>query len=193
MPEMDGFEATRRIRKKEKGTSAHTPIIAMTALAMEEDRSHCLAAGMDDYISKPIRKEDLFAVLERLAPLAPAPALPNGTSILNVDRLLDFVDGSKELLVELSVLFLTDLPVRMSQARAALDRRDHQALFHAAHSLKGMFSSFEARQASEEARQLELIGRKGDLTEAEALYEKLTWSVDQVKTAVEQLVQKRGG
>jgi CheY-like chemotaxis protein len=70
MPEMDGFEATSRIREQEKSTSQHIPIIALTAHAMVGDRERCLAAGMDDYVSKPINAEDLFAAIERLLPVA---------------------------------------------------------------------------------------------------------------------------
>ena len=64
MPEMDGFEATRRIRESEQATGRHTPIAAMTAHAMAGDRERCLAAGMDDYISKPLDKAELLALLE---------------------------------------------------------------------------------------------------------------------------------
>jgi CheY-like chemotaxis protein len=67
MPEMDGFEATQEIRKRE-GLSVHRPIIAMTANAMQGDRERCLDAGMDDYVSKPIRKADLTEALERHLP-----------------------------------------------------------------------------------------------------------------------------
>ena len=65
MPEMDGFEATVQIRQQELGTSTHIPIIALTANAMPSDRQACLAAGMDDYLSKPVRMEELRAMLER--------------------------------------------------------------------------------------------------------------------------------
>jgi CheY-like chemotaxis protein len=64
MPEVDGFEATALIRKMEGG-SGHTPIVAMTANAMQGDRERCLAAGMDDYVAKPVRQKDLQAVLDR--------------------------------------------------------------------------------------------------------------------------------
>jgi len=70
MPEMDGFEATARIREQEKSTGNHVPIIAMTAHAMVGDRERCLAAGMDDYVSKPIDADVLFAALQRLLPAA---------------------------------------------------------------------------------------------------------------------------
>jgi CheY-like chemotaxis protein len=96
MPEMDGFEATRLIREAEAGTERHIPIIALTANALEGDRDRCLAAGMDDYVAKPIRPEDLYATIDRLlvglaapgtpearsgpSPLAPVPASPEGTA-----------------------------------------------------------------------------------------------------------------
>jgi CheY-like chemotaxis protein len=67
MPEMDGYEATRRIRAQESGTGAHTPIIALTAHAMEGDREKCLQAGLDSYISKPIQMAALEAILTKLA------------------------------------------------------------------------------------------------------------------------------
>jgi CheY-like chemotaxis protein len=67
MPEMDGLEATAAIRAKERGTRTHLPIVAMTAGAMTEDKERCLAAGMDDYVSKPLKTDDLMAILERIA------------------------------------------------------------------------------------------------------------------------------
>jgi two-component system sensor histidine kinase/response regulator len=66
MPEMDGFEATLAIREKEKSTGAHIPIIALTARALKGDEERCLSVGMDAYISKPIRSNELFATIERL-------------------------------------------------------------------------------------------------------------------------------
>jgi CheY-like chemotaxis protein len=74
MPVMDGLTATARIREREHTTGIHLPIIAVTAHAMDEDRTRCLAAGMDDYLPKPIRSADLFATITRFAPAPEAPA-----------------------------------------------------------------------------------------------------------------------
>jgi len=71
MPEMDGLEATAAIRSREQGTGVHLPILAMTAHAMKGDEAQCLAAGMDGYITKPVRSEELFGMIERYLPRAP--------------------------------------------------------------------------------------------------------------------------
>ena len=81
MPEMDGFEATRRIREKEKASGAHLPIVALTAHAMRGDRELCLNAGMDAYVSKPINLEELFSVIETMLSSA-APASDSKVSSL---------------------------------------------------------------------------------------------------------------
>ena len=86
MPEMDGFEATRRIREFEKATGRHTPIVAITAYALTGDRARCLAVGMDDYLSKPLLKADLFELMARVSAEKNAPGAVVPSSFPNGER-----------------------------------------------------------------------------------------------------------
>ncbi len=153
MPEMDGFEATAEIRKRDAGVR-HTVIVAMTANAMQGDREQCLAAGMDDYLSKPITTEALAGVLERRAPAA-APAEPHGgQGVLREDGAIDplIFNGLRELAGEeapdfLQTLvghFLKDVPESLGQMREALIRGDLHELARLAHRLKGGASNLGA-------------------------------------------------
>jgi CheY-like chemotaxis protein len=173
MPDMDGFEATRLIRAKEKTTGDHLPIIAMTAHAMKGDRERCLAAGMDQYISKPIQREELFATIERLglpprtAPLSTTPR-SKSPQVLDVLAALARVDGDMELLRELAGLFCQDSAKLLSKLREAIERQDARAVESAAHSLKGVVGNFGAVPTYEAALRLEALGREGNLSEARA-------------------------
>ena len=171
MPEMDGLEATAAIRAREATTGAHTPIIAMTAHALKGDRDRCLAAGMDAYVSKPLRPQELWGVLEGL-PVATgdADAAAAGTAAhaAAFDRAaaLERVDGDVELLKELAGLFLDDCPARMAEIRQAIVQRDAAKLQRAAHTLKGSVGHFGARETFEAAQRLERDGRDQDWDQA---------------------------
>ena len=115
MPEMDGLDATRSIRNREKNAGTHIPILAMTAYAMEEDKDRCLAAGMDGYVSKPFNAQELFETIEGLTGVAAVQAQP-----LDKSQILDRVGGDKELLVEIVALFLDDYPKVFGQIREAI-------------------------------------------------------------------------
>jgi len=115
MPEMNGFEATAAIRERERATGAHIPIIAMTAHALKGDRERCLAAGMDDYVSKPIRPVELAKAIEgQVAGTAVAsveePERAPDEEPFDVEALLSRVDGDTELLRYIVELFLEELP-----------------------------------------------------------------------------------
>jgi two-component system, sensor histidine kinase and response regulator len=171
MPEMDGFEATAAIRLREADTGSHIPIIAMTAHAIKGDCDRCLEAGMDAYISKPLRPRELFEVLEGLATAAnEAPAAPEAASPADFDMAaaLKRVDGDADLLKELAGLFLGECAQRMTEIRRAIDRRDASELHQAAHALRGSVATFGARTAVEAAQRLENDGRAQDWSRTEA-------------------------
>ncbi len=172
MPEMDGLEATRTLRRKEleAGDGVHQRVVAMTALAMLGDRERCLNAGMDDYLTKPIRPQELDSVLDsHMAGMKPqgrvqTPAAPTS---LNVNELMERIDHDTELLAELAEIFRGDYPVQLAGARRALDDQDPEALRRYAHALKGALGNLAAKSASCLAASLEDMGKTGDLGDAE--------------------------
>jgi CheY-like chemotaxis protein len=157
MPGVDGFEATARIRLAERGR--RTPIIALTASAMSTDRDRCLAAGMDDYVSKPVSMDAVETVLERWIP-GPArerdeapvpqatPAEPAGAPVLDaivVGRLQSLGEAAGEdLFGQLTEIFLGELPGRLERLRDAAASHDVDALVRAAHALRGSSANIGA-------------------------------------------------
>ena len=184
MPEMDGFEATRRIREAERATGRHIPIAAMTAHAMAGDRERCLAAGMDDYISKPFEKAALFGLLDRISNGPPGvvapPAMPNGhrqadalrisahestaraQPAFSLDELLDNLDGDKALMRRMIALFEENTPRLLDDIRASIARRGSADLARYAHSLLSSLGVFCAHDARLLTLQLEAQARDED-------------------------------
>jgi CheY-like chemotaxis protein len=197
MPEMDGFEATAAIRAREAATGTHTPIIAMTAHALKGDRDRCLEAGMDTYVSKPLRSHELFEVLEGLVPAVAAeaaaepgsaPAEPQALpAAFDMALALERVDGDVELLKELAGLFLDDCPRRMEEIHQAIARRDASRLEQAAHNLKGSVGNFGAREAFEAARRLEKDRRAEDWVQAERDWAALKEAIERLEPALAEL------
>ena len=156
MPEMGGFEATAVIREAELETGDHVPIIAMTAHAMKGDRERCLAAGMDDYVTKPLDSKRLCAIVEDLAANRTPAAVEPSDAIL--EPVLARVGGDRELLCEISRLFVEDAPRHLDAIERAIDRREAESLRRAAHGLKGAAANFDASAVVAAARELEEIG-----------------------------------
>lgn len=182
MPHMDGFEATAHIRGKEKGTGRHIPIIAMTAHAMTGDRERCLAAGMDDYVSKPIQPDKLLTALANATgdQDKEAPAM-NSEPPIDLEFALSRLDNDRELLREIAGMFIEESEKLMSAMRNALDNNDSKALETAAHTMKGMLGNFGAPAAVEAAFSLEKLGRTGDMSKAVAAYADLETETERVK------------
>ena len=181
MPEMDGFEATAAIREKERATGEHLPVVAMTAHAMKGDRERCLAAGMDEYLAKPIRAERLYEVIEGLATAGTEPeAQPE---VAEVPPAFDYAEalaragGDAALLREIAALFLEQTPALLREIDAAIARGDAAVLERRAHTLKGSIGNFGAAAAHAAALRLAMIGKERRLNDAPAVFAELVGAV----------------
>ncbi|HEY8699551.1 MAG TPA: response regulator [Arthrobacter sp.] len=186
MPVMDGFEATRVIRLRD-GKHSHLPIIAMTAGALDGDRERCLAAGMDDYLSKPVDAAELEAALARWAP---EPA-SNGRRPPSVDperlamlRELGPEDGMG-LLPAAAEAFRRDVPARLAALRRAIDDGGGQPLSQAAHALKGAAANIGATAVAGLCGELEMMGRKGNHDGGPRLLSRLERELELVDTELD--------
>lgn len=149
MPVLDGYEATRLLRQKERGQS-HTIVVGLTANAMEGDREKCLAAGMDDYLPKPVSLEELSAILEKwrfdfahrksssvMSEEAQPGVVASDESIIDSDRLQAITGGDRTLELELLQIFVEDLEVYLAEAKQALAETDAMVIAKKAHQIKG--------------------------------------------------------
>ena len=192
MPEMDGFEATRILRERERSTGRHQHLIAMTALAMNGDRERCMAVGMDGYLSKPIRPQELDEILEALLGPKPEPPVTEAVPTLcndsvDVIQLLDRLDDDRVLLAELVEIFRREHRDNLQSAQRAISSRDAEGLQRAGHTLKGALGNLSAVRASDLAAELEAMGKNGALNGAQELINKLVLELTTVMQALETL------
>jgi CheY-like chemotaxis protein len=195
MPEMDGLEATAVIREWEKAVGGHVPIVAMTAHAMKGDRERILEAGMDGYVPKPLRPQELLDVLEEVAgdvdsdqtTIEAAPSTSPGdvatatAQIFDAAAAMDRVDGDRELLQELIDIFLAECPKWLTDIHTAIGQGDAKTLRRAAHTVKGSAGAFGAAAVFSSAQRLETMGDHADLAHAADEAAGLTILLDKLK------------
>jgi CheY-like chemotaxis protein/HPt (histidine-containing phosphotransfer) domain-containing protein len=191
MPEMDGYQATAAIRALERHTGRHIPVIAMTAHAMKGDREKCLAAGMDDYISKPIRVANLQKVLRSVQlderePACIVTAEVPPSEVLREDS-PEFYDkdearrqclGNDALLKRVVQSFLDSIPLSRQVLRTAAANGDLNALAKAAHALKGAAGSIVAKRCHKAALAVERTAKDGNLERSKKVLEILWQELD---------------
>ncbi|MFZ0451674.1 MAG: response regulator, partial [Desulfatiglandaceae bacterium] len=214
MPEMDGFEATREIRKLETGDSQQSPIanhqssihsipiIAMTAHAMTGDREKCLDAGMDDYVSKPIKPETLFSVIDKVARKSqsekeqkrPQPSQGSKTfspTTFDLAGAMETVSGNEDLFREIAGMFIETCPDYIAKIKEGVAGSDAGILEREAHSLKGAVGNFSAKEAHEAAYHLEKLGKEGNMATAKEglsnLERALNELVSEMKTVLQEM------
>jgi CheY-like chemotaxis protein len=200
MPGLDGYEATRRIRhqaRENPASSLHSlRILAMTANAMEGDREKCIAAGMDDYLSKPVKLDELRTALDRFSKSRIATTVTGNTlsnepmtaSPINAKAIASIRElgepGEPDPLLELIDLFLADTPVALQSLRKACGDRDAALLKRVAHTIKGSCGNFGAQRMADLCQQVESAAKEEDFESAAELLPKVETEYALVKSAL---------
>ncbi len=184
MPEMDGFAATQLIRQHEEQTGAHTPIIALTAHAMKGDRERCLAAGMDDYISKPIDRQKILALIEKLT------SADDAVFAIDGEALMGRLGGEYALFAQLRDLFRESYPRLLEEMRHAVASSDFAKVQAAAYELHDALVNFGADAAVRLALDLQKVEGDRDSQDIAALLNLLESELRAVDRALMQFEQK---
>ena len=207
MPKMDGFEATRAIRDLmlEKCDSnvrtSHIPIIAMTAHAMTGDREKCINAGMDDYVSKPIKPEALYSVINKVARKSQSekdqkrtqPSHGSKTfspTTFDLSDAMETVLGNKDLFREIAGMFLENCSDYIARIKKGITENDGGVLEREAHSLKGAIGNFGAREAYEVAHRLEKLGKEREMAMAEEELSNLESALKELSSEMKIVLQE---
>ncbi len=202
MPVMDGFQATHAIRQLADPKKARLPIIAMTAHALKGDADRCLDAGMDGYISKPVKGEELIVLMERLAegtaertadptlktaevaiPSEKSPATVQAP-VFDLDEAVRKCYGKYSMFQEMVGCLFDEADVLLEQMRTALTKSDVQVIYEAAHRLKNTVVYLGAAPTAEATQRVEQIRRSGDLTDVAEAIQRLEEQLAMLKRAV---------
>ncbi len=193
MPEMDGFEATAAIREGEAATGEHLAIVAITAHAMKGDRERCLQAGMDAYVTKPLKPDELFRTLSTLVHDNEEPLRQSSVQLPPTDLAFDYhaalarMGGDRELFQEIAALFLQESSKMLSAIEDAIQQQDAKSLERSAHSFKGSADNFCARRVVERAGRLETMGYGGTTNGATEVFADLQNEVHAFRVLLETL------
>ena len=188
MPELDGLQATAAIREFESQVGRKTPIVAMTAHAMKGDRERCLDAGMDEYLTKPIRGKRIAEMFTQLdlrpaaaaaEPAAESAASSDGDSLINWADALASVDGDPDLLRLVIDAFAGEVPKLIEQATAAIQAADATTLHRTGHTMKGALLSLGVEGLAKTAKVLEDIGAAGTTDGAQDILQQLAPQMEQ--------------
>jgi PAS domain S-box-containing protein len=187
MPELDGYATATEIRRREGG-ERHTPIIAMTAHALEGDREKCLEAGMDDYITKPVRPEELKRALDHWlvpqagsAPAGTVPTESGGALAVGLARLNATVDGDQAFLREIVDSYLTQTAMQIEQLHTAIREGDAARVERLAHSAAGASATTGIVAIESVLRELERCGHEKELTRAPELCRRAFGELERIK------------
>jgi len=193
MPEVDGYEATRRIRESgASGRNSNIPIIALTADAMEGSREKCIAAGMNDYLTKPVEPQQLAEALARWIVQAPVPALgeqpsnraPKKDDVFQEDTLLNNLMGDKVLARTVLAGFLSDAPRQLRNLKKQIEQHDAPGAMAQAHTLKGAAATISAAAFCAVSSAMQQAATAGDLNRATELLLQLDEEFRRLKDAL---------
>jgi CheY-like chemotaxis protein/HPt (histidine-containing phosphotransfer) domain-containing protein len=198
MPEMDGFQATAVIRENEMRRGGHIWIIAMTAHAMAGDREECLAAGMDAYVAKPIRREHLQAALLQAPQTTMATSAEQNTSphtkiaapILDWEAALANVEGNAEMWRELANLVLVECPKMLTLLKSSLEKQDAASVRRAVHTMKSNFRLMGATSVSTQAEQFEMLAKSNQLAEITQALPAYEIAVEEALSAIREQMRR---
>jgi PAS domain S-box-containing protein len=177
MPELDGFEVVEAIRRLEQGTDRHLPVVALTARSRSEDRDRCLAVGMDEFLTKPFRPDDLWSTIDRLME-SRVPATPTNDQNtqprvdLDAATILATCGGDESLLTKMCQTFSSRMPEHLGALEQALETQDTRRVREVAHKMRGMLATF-SKDAGEVASKLEETAAQDRVDECGALGKEL--------------------
>jgi HPt (histidine-containing phosphotransfer) domain-containing protein len=185
MPQLDGYAAAARIRDPRSGIGRRAiPIVALTAHAMKGDRERCLAAGMNDYIAKPVSPEALASVLKKWLPREPKCVHGSSPAVFDESALVARVMGDRKIAGKIVSVFLGDMPTQLALLASNVAAGNSGEVKRLAHRIKGAAASVSVDGLRQVAAEMEAAGQAGDLTAMSAKLPELETQFEAVSTAI---------